>query len=375
MRNDPIYLDNAATTPMWPDVAKVISDTYHNHFGNPSSIHQFGRKAKAIVETSREIIAEQLQVMPASLIFTGSGTEANNLAILGSLSGKTKGHIISSEVEHPAVLNTVRYLTARGFSATCLQPDSSGVITPGQVRDALTDDTLLVSLMAVNNETGVHNDCKAIGEVLPDDVIFHTDMVQTIGKIDSFAIPRRVNFASFAGHKIHGPKGIGMLFHRGQVPLQKIMHGGSQEVNMRPGTENVALIAGLAETIRLMPEVSDLTDMRELFETQLQAAVHDIEINGGSSPRAAHISNIHFKNVRNDSLIMQLDLAGIMASMGSACSSGSINPSPVLLAMGLTEAEAKASIRFSFGAMNTAAEVEKAVAVIASVVRKNRENG
>lgn len=367
------YFDNAATTMPDPRVVDKMLPYLKGDYGNPSSIHTLGRRVKASVERAREEVATRLNISPSQFIFTGSGSEANNLAILGLIRKRTKGHIISSNIEHSSVYELMKYLEKKGFDLTFITPEKTGEIDPQKVINVVRDDTFLVSLMGVNNETGVINPIEKIGKSLPGSVLFHVDMIQMLGKVPFDLSKFGVAIASFAGHKIHGPKGIGGLYIRHGLALDPLMHGGGQEMDRRPGTENTANIMGFAEAVRLLDEPSNTSEIRDLFEETIQSRIQNVSINGGTSHRAPHVSNIRFGRIAGDSLLINLDMKGLMASIGSACSSGSINPSKVLLAMGLSRDEALASIRFSFGRFNHMEEIEPACDIIESALQTLRK--
>ena len=366
------YFDNGATTQVDEKVVKAMHPYFDQFYGNPGSIHQYGRKSKAAIENARESFASFLEISPSSLFFTGSGSEANNMAILGICQVNNIKHIISSRTEHSSVVQTIDFLTKSGIEITMLNPGPDGEITTEMVEKVIRKDTGLVSIMAVNNETGVINDIGSISKILPGNAVFHVDLVQALVKIPISLNSWRIDLASFAAHKIHGPKGIGALYVKPGIKLGKIIHGGGQEMNRRPGTENTSGIVGFAEAVKVYPDVKHVLEIRDKFESVLKEKIPAIKINGGNTERAPHISNVMFPKIAGDSLLINLDINGIMASLGSACASGSINPSRVLLAMGLNRDEALSSIRFSFGSKNTLDEIEPATDIITETVNRLR---
>jgi cysteine desulfurase len=366
-----INFDNAATTASDPAVDAAIRDSLIAYPGNPGSSHRLGREAKARLESKRECFAEIIgAAAPTNVIFTASGTEASNLAIYGLHRQRPIRHLISATSEHSSVYNCVNRLAREGVEITLVSPDKNGAIHPAAVFASLTDDTDLVSIMHVNSETGVINPLTEIAAGLPENVVFHSDMVQSLAKVDIDLAKLPVDMASFAGHKIHGPKGIGALYLRSGTPLKKIMEGGGQEFDLRPGTENLAAVEGFVTALQVYEGSERIAAMREVFERRLRKALPKVRIHGEKSPRAPHISNILFPDVAGEGLLIRLDRAGLFASLGSACASGSINPSRVLLAMGLARSEALSSLRFSFGRFNQMEEVDKAIAIIVEQVQK-----
>lgn len=372
MKEQIYFFDNGATTKVDERVLEAMLPYFTEYYGNPNSIHRYGRKAKAAVEMSRESIAERLHISPSSLFFCGTGSEANNLAILGlATTGQIK-HVISGKTEHASVLNTILSLEKIGIEVSIINPDSNGRIDAAAIRETLRPDTGLVSIMGVNNETGVMNDIGEIGEILPEGVVFHSDLVQALAKTTTPLDQWRVDLASFAAHKIHGPKGIGAMYIRPGINLNKILFGASQEFDRRPGTENTSAIVGFAEAVKLYTDPLHVLEIRDKFEELIKSKIPGVIFNGANAPRAPHVSNVRFPKISGDSLLINLDRRGVLASLGSACSSGSINPSRVLMAMGLSASEALSSIRFSFGRFNQIDELDPATDIIAQEVNRLR---
>ncbi len=375
-----IYLDHAATTPVHEQVVQAMLPYMEQHFGNPSSIHAFGREAKAALNRARKSIAERLGISPQELIFTSGGTEADNLAVLGTaLARQDRGkHIITSQVEHHAVLNACERLEALGFEVTYLPVDQYGAVRSADVREAVRPDTILVSLMYGNNEVGTLQPVQDIGEFLREkDIVLHTDAVQALGTVplDFGRLP--VDLASISSHKINGPKGVGALYVSADVPLEPLFYGGAQERTKRPGTENIPGIVGFAEAVRLVHE--HLEDRRSVYLTYRQNMLAILKeegivyrLNGHPEQCLPHILNLSFEGVQADTLLMNLDLEGVAASSGSACTAGALQPSHVILAMHADEKRAGSAIRFSFGLGNTREQVEEAARKAARIIRRVR---
>lgn len=350
-----IYLDNNASTPLDPRVIDAIKEELTFNIDNPSSLHQYGQGAKIRLEKARRQIADTFGVKNTEVIFTSSGTEALNLLIRGALKGK-KGHIVTSQAEHPAVFNLIKSLD---YETTFLTPDPDGLITPEDVLKAIRPDTLLVALMAVNNETGVKTDIHAIADVIKVPLI--VDGVQWLGK-EKITLPKNLFGIGFSGHKIHAPPGIGFAIIK--HPIAPSIIGGAQEFGKRGGTENMIGISALRKAIEIIEYPSSLP--RDTFESILKEQL-PIKINGKN--RVQTTSNITFPKVDGETLLIKLDQAGLAASLGSACSSGAIEPSRVLLSMGLSYTQAKSSLRFSFSRMNTVDEARKAAEIVLNALR------
>ncbi|MDT2754828.1 cysteine desulfurase family protein [Enterococcus pseudoavium] len=363
-----IYLDHAATSPMHPEVIATMTEVMAETFGNPSSIHSFGRQAAGQLERAREIIGKSLGVKYHEIIFNSGGTEGDNTVILETAFGRQQEgrHLITTQIEHPAVINTMKYLETKGFEVTYLPVDRKGNISLADFEAALRPNTILVSIMYGNNEIGNLMPIKEIGERLQEHpAYFHTDAVQAYG--NQWIRPHElgVDFLSISAHKINGPKGVGFLFKSDQVKLQPLLRGGEQEEKRRAGTENLAGICGMAKAVELLTE-DEREKRRKLYDqfTQkillaLDQAGIDYQVNGDLSNKLPHVLNLRFKGIVNDLLLMKLDLQGIAVSTGSACTAGTIDPSHVLEAMyGKNAPEIKESLRVSFGYGNTLEQVD-----------------
>lgn len=373
-----IYLDNAATTPMHPEVVAAMQPVLLQTFGNPSSTHRFGRNARQVVEGSRETIAKHLGAKANELIFTSGGTEADNMAIFGvALANQDRGkHVITSQIEHHAVLHACERLEQLGFEVTYLPVDETGIVSVEQVQDAVRDDTILVTIMYGNNEVGTIQPIRSIGEFLRQKGIpFHTDAVQAYGieRIKAGELP--VDLLSISAHKINGPKGVGALYASRHVKMSPHLFGGSQERKRRAGTENVAGIVGFAAAVQLMAE--ERLVRREKYDAMREAMLRiwaesgiTFEVNGHPEHSLPHILNVSFIGIDTETMLMNLDLEGIAAASGSACTSGSLERSHVLIAMHLSEERADSAIRFSFGITNTVEEVEEAAQKVVKIVKR-----
>jgi cysteine desulfurase len=376
-----IYFDHNATTPPAPAVVERMTDVLTEEFGNPSSVHHFGQRAKAILDEARSSVGALLGADPSEIVFTGSGTEGDNLAIRGvaeALEPTGRKHIVASAIEHEAVLNTVKALGRRGWRTTLLPVDSSGIVSLEELRRALSDDTALVSIMHANNEIGTIQPIAELATIARDRrAIFHTDAVQTAGKVPLDVKALGIDLLTISAHKFYGPKGVGALWIRRGVRLQSTLTGGKQERGRRSGTENVAGIAGMGVAARealskLASEQARLAALRDKLESLVLSGVPGTARNGAGQPRVANTANISFDRIEAESLLIALDLEGIAVSTGSACSSGTLEPSHVLKAMGLPTHRTQNSIRFSLGAANTDEDVERVAAVLPGVVEKLR---
>lgn len=374
-----IYLDHAATSPMHPAIVEKIIPYMTEVFGNPSSIHHFGRQSRHALDEARQVAATSINAKSSEIIFTSGGTEADNLAILGAAyANRSKGnHIITTSIEHHAVLHTCEYLERRGFSVTYLPVDESGMISLGEFIAALTDQTILVTIMFGNNEVGMIQPLQEIGDVLKNhQAIFHTDAVQVYGLTKINVKELNVDLLSISSHKINGPKGTGFLFVRDGVKLVPHFFGGEQERKRRAGTENVAGIVGLRYAIEEMNLTVDQRStqyraFKEVFLKILEENNVKYHVNGNQSKILPHILNIYFPGTSVESMLVNLDLAGIAASSGSACTAGSIDPSHVLVAMYGNESERiTSSIRFSFGLGNTEEHVRRAAQETANIINR-----
>jgi cysteine desulfurase len=373
-----IYLDHAATTPMHPRVVEAMQPYFTQHYGNPSSLHGFGRSSRMAVEKARDEIAGLLDADPQTLIFTGSGTEADNMAIIGvAMANRERGkHVITTQVEHHAVLHACEYLERLGFEVTYLPVDRTGMVRLEDVKQAIRPDTTLVSVIYGNNEVGTLQPIEEIGTFLRErGVYFHTDAVQAFGVVPLRIRELPVDLLSVSAHKINGPKGVGALFMARNVTYLPHLHGGSQERKRRAGTENVAGIVGFAEAVKVaMAEreerVNKYLEMRQRMLRVWQDAGIDYHVNGHPNKYLPHILNVSFPAVETETMLMNLDLAGIAAASGSACTSGSLELSHVLKAMCLETERAHSAVRFSFGITNTPEEAEQAARQVVSIVQR-----
>src|SRR5699024_980864 len=374
-----IYLDHAATTPVDKQVLKVMNPVLSHVYGNPSSVHAFGRQARKYLDDARHSIAKSMSVNAKNIIFTSGGTEANNLALLGAAqANKDKGnHIITTAQEHHATLHTVQFLQKKGFDVTYLPVYENGQISFNDLREALTDETILVSIMYVNNETGVIQPIPAIGRLLKEhQAYFHTDAVQAFGLLDINVQEEAIDMLSVASHKINGPKGVGFLYAADHVPINPIQFGGEQERKRRPGTENLPGIVGFQNAVELAVMQRDkrtqqYAHFRSLFVETLSNNGIDYNINGDLDHSVPSIVNISFPGTQVEALLANLDLEGVAASSGSACTAGSVEPSHVLLAMfGKADERTLNSVRFSFGLANTETNVKVAAERVAKIIRR-----
>ena len=376
-----IYLDSNATTPLRPEVVAAMLPVFTEDYGNPSSIHWFGQHAKALMDEARTQVARLINAETSEIVFVSGGTEADNFAIRGiAESQKSKGrHIITSTIEHHAVLHTCRDLEKQGYEITWLGVSSEGRIDPEAVRRAIRSDTILISVMHANNEIGTIEPIEEIGKIAEAaDIYFHSDGVQSTGKIPVDVKMLKVDLYSISAHKIHGPKGVGALFIRKGTVLKPQLTGGGHERNRRSGTENVAGIVGFGVAAKMAREglESEMTRVRELrdrLESGLKKHIDLIRINAEGAPRLPNTSNIMVDYAEGEGLVISLDLKGVAVSTGSACSSGSLEPSHVLTAIGKTPDEAHGSLRFSLNSMNTAEDVDYVVEVLPRIVERLRE--
>jgi cysteine desulfurase len=376
-----IYLDHNATTPLDPLVADRMTRALREVWGNASSVHHFGQQAKAALDEARGAVAGLLGADAAEVVFTCGGTESDNLAIRGAaeaLEATGRRHLITSAIEHEAVLNTMKALAKRGWRVTTLSVDASGIVSSDRLREAITDDTALVSVMHANNEIGTIQPIAELAAIAHErGALFHTDAVQSAGKLPLDVRALGVDLLSIAGHKFYGPKGTGALWIKRGVRLVPPTSGGKQERNRRAGTENVAALVGLGvaadvATQKLASEGERLGALRDRLEAGILAAVPGSERNGAASPRVPNTANLSVDRVESESLLIGLDLAGIAVSSGSACSSGTLEPSHVLKAMGLSHGRTLGSIRFSLGASNTEADIDRVIEVLPPLVEKLR---
>jgi cysteine desulfurase len=376
-----IYFDHNATTPLHPAVLEAVTATLAKEFGNASSVHAFGQQAKARLDVARAQVAALLNAEPADVVFTGSGTESDNLALRGvaeAAEARGRRHLVASAIEHEAVLNTAKHLMRRGWQVTLVEPDRDGRIEADAVAAAVTPQTALVSVMHANNETGVIQPVREIAEVAHRaGAVAHTDAVQSAGKLPIDVESLGVDLVSISAHKFSGPKGVGALWIKRGTRLAPMMTGGRHERNRRAGTENVAGIVGLgvaADVARAaVPEYGRaLSRLRDRLEDGILTRVPSSTVNGDRAHRVANTTNISFERVEAESLLIALDLEGIAVSTGSACSSGTLEPSHVLKAMRLPPARTQGAIRFSLGCTSTDAEVDRLLEVLPGIVEKLR---
>jgi cysteine desulfurase len=378
-----IYFDHNATTPVDREVLEAMLPFLSGEYGNASSIHTFGQKARAAVETAREQVAALIGARPQEIVFTSGGTEADNHAIFGIVeaSGGISKHVITTAIEHEAVLNTCQALEKRGVGVTYLPVDDSGRIDLDLLRQELLrrPEAILITIMHANNELGTVQAIEEIGGLASEaDVYFHSDAVQSAGKIPIDVNAMGIDLLALSGHKLYAPKGIGALYVRGGTRLRQLLYGGHHQRGFRPGTENVAGIVGLgkaAETARksLESDGERISALRDTLERGLLERVRDSRGNGGGAPRTPNTTNITFSGIEGEALVIALDLKGLACSTGAACSSGALEPSHVLTAIGLPPEEARASLRFSLGRHTTPAEVDFALQVVPVAVEQLRE--
>jgi cysteine desulfurase len=375
-----VYFDHNASTPVHPEVAEAVQPFLRDLFGNPSSIHWAGRDVRKAVEDARGEIATFYGCRPLEVVFTSSGTESDNLALKGVAyrPGNAGKQIITSQVEHPAIMNTCRFLETQGFRVTYVPVNRQGIVEPDEIRKALSKDTILVSIMAANNETGCLMPIGEIGAIAREaGVIMHTDAVQATGKIPISWENMPVDILSFSGHKVNALKGAGGLLLRKGVEIEAVLHGGHQERGRRGGTENVVGIVAMGKAFSLLSknmesEAAEVRRLRDTFEQALFARIPDIVLNGHPTLRLPNTVNLSFRFVEGEALLLNLDMMGIACSSGSACTSGSLEGSPILLAMGVDPTDSQGALRFSLGYGNTDEDVAYAVDAIVKVVDKLR---
>jgi cysteine desulfurase len=373
-----VYLDNNATTPVLPEVLEAMQPYFTEHFGNASSIHHHGQETRAAVERARESVAALFGCRPSEVVFTSGGTEGDNLAISGLT--RAGDHVISSTIEHHAVLNSCKHLEAMGCEVTYVPVDSRGLVDPDDVLRGLRPNTRLITIMMANNETGVLQPVEEIGKIAAEaDVYFHTDAVQAAGKVPIEVKRLGCDLLSISGHKLHAPQGVGAIYVGKGTLLQPMFYGGSHERSRRAGTENVPGIIGLGKAAELAREALERGDlarmsgMRDRIEQTILSAVDATGVNGEGAPRVPNTTNIHFDYIEGEALVIALDLKGLAVSTGAACSSGAIEPSHVLTAMGLPPEIARASLRFSLGKQSTADDIQFALDLVPQTVARLRE--
>jgi cysteine desulfurase len=378
-----VYLDHNATTPVEPEVLDAMLPYFSGDYGNASSIHTFGQKARAAVETAREHVAALIGARPQEIVFTSGGTEADNHAIFGIVEAamKAPAHIITTSIEHEAVLNSCQSLEKRGISVGYLSVDRDGQLDFAALREALRrhPETALLTVMHANNELGTVQPLEEIGRLAAEaDVYFHTDAVQSAGKIPIDVNAMKIDLLSLSGHKFYAPKGVGALYIRGGTRLRQILYGGHHQRGFRPGTENVASIVGLGKAAQiamtvLAEDAQRVAALRDTLEENLLRRVPDSRVNGAGASRTPNTSNITFPGIEGEALVISLDLKGLACSTGAACSSGAVEPSHVLTAIGLPAEEARASLRFSLGRHTTDADIEFARQTVPAAVAQLRE--
>jgi cysteine desulfurase len=376
-----IYLDHNATTAVDPAVLDAMLPFFSGEFGNASSIHAFGQRARSAVETAREQLASLLNARAQEIVFTSGGTESDNHAIFGVL-GNAPGnsrHIISSTIDHEAVLNACQSLEQQGVAVTYLPVSNQGLVDPAEVGRALRPDTVLITIMHANNELGTVQPLEEIGRIAGEaDVYFHSDAVQSVGKIPVDVKALQLDLLSLSGHKFYAPKGIGALYIKSGTRLRQLLFGGHHQRGFRPGTENVPGIVGLgkaAELARLSmaEDTTRISALRDQLERELLTRVPDSSANATNAPRTPNTANLTFPGIEGEALIISLDLKGLACSTGAACSSGAVEPSHVLTAIGLSPAEARASIRFSLGRHTTPQQIAAALEIVPAAVAQLRK--
>jgi cysteine desulfurase len=375
-----VYLDYNSTTPIDPAVIDIMSRVMTDNYGNPSSVHRLGQKARVALEEARERIAALIGAQPAEIYFTSGGTESDNMAIKGTARARRhKGrHLITSAVEHHAVLNTTQSLEHEGYSVTYLGCDRNGVVSIDELRKAVRPDTAVVSIMMANNETGEIQPIRALAALCREaGIVFHTDAVQAVGKMPVDVDDLGVDMLSLSGHKFYGPKGIGALYIRRGTMITPLIHGGAHEKRKRAGTENLPAAAGMAAALDIACERMDdehrrLSELSAYFIDNVMARIDDVSLNGSRDNRIPSTVNLSFKGVEGEAVLLSLDLKGVAASSGSACSSGSLESSHVLKAMGVDPVLAQGSIRFSMGRLTTREDLDYTLSVLPEIIERLR---
>ncbi|HEX5482237.1 MAG TPA: cysteine desulfurase family protein [Terriglobia bacterium] len=379
-----IYLDNNATAPMAPEVFEAMKPYLTTEFGNASSIHWYGQQAKAAVEEARESVARLLGAQPGEIVFTSGGTESDNMAIFGAVEAAepsasgTPPHVITTAIEHHAVLYSAKALEARGAHVTWVPVEASGVVDPAEIERAITPETVLISVMHANNELGAIQPIEEIGRIARErGILFHTDAVQSAGKIPIDVNRLNVHLLSLSAHKLHGPKGVGALYVRRGTSLRPLMYGGHHERDRRPGTENVAGIVGLGRAADLaLPgleqEAARLAVLRDRLEEGILRRVPDVTVHARGSQRLPNTASMSFAYTEGEGFVIAADLRGLACSTGAACSSGSLEPSHVLSAIGISKEQARSTIRFSLGRFNTPEDIEQGLEIVAQIAEHLR---
>jgi cysteine desulfurase len=373
-----VYLDHNASTPVHPEVLAAMLPYFSESFGNPSSVHGFGRDARQGLDAARERVARFLRVTPEEIVFTSGGTESDNFGVKGLAWARGRGHLITSKIEHHAVLRACQWLESQGFAVTYLGVDEHGMVDPDEVRRAIRPDTIAISIMHANSEVGTIQPVAAIGAIAREHgVPFHVDAVQTLGKIDIDVAACRIDLLSFSGHKIYGPKGVAGLFIRKGTKMVSAQHGGEHERRRRAGTENVPGIVGLGKALEVRSrdmheEGRRVTALRDRLWEGIRARVPDTRLNGHPTERLPGTANISYRGVESESVVLGLDLKGIGVSAGSACTSGSVEPSYVLVAMGTPLDWAMGAVRHSLGRSTTAEDIDYVIESTAVTVGKLR---
>ncbi len=373
-----VYLDHNASTPVHPDVVAAMLPYFSETFGNPSSVHAFGREAREGLDTARERIAGFLKVRPDEIVFTSGGTESDNFGIKGLAAARGRGHIITSRVEHHAVLRTCETLESQGFAVTYVSVDATGMVDPDEVRRSLRPDTFAISIMHANSEVGTLQPVREIGAIAREhEIAFHVDAVQTFGKVDIDVDAFGIDVLAFSGHKIYGPKGVAGAYVRKGTKMASVQHGGDHERRRRAGTENVSGIVGLGRAVEIRQrdmhaEAARVSALRDRLWAGIQARVPDVRLNGHPTARLPGTANISYRGVESESIVLGLDLKGIGVSAGSACTSGSVEPSYVLVAMGVPLEWAMGAVRSSLGRSTTAEDIDYVVESVEPIVRKLR---
>ena len=375
-----IYLDYNSTTPVDRAVLDAMLPYFADNFGNASSIHSSGQRGRSAVDAARDSVAALIGAKTAEIVFTSGGTEADNLALFGSVaaSDHSRKHIITTAIEHHAVLNAAQALEKQGIDVIYVPVGASGIVDPQDVRRALRPETILISVMHANNELGTIQPIEEIGRIAAEaDVYFHSDAVQSAGKLPFDVNRLGVDLLSISAHKIYGPKGVGALYVRAGTPLEPLFHGGHHERDRRPGTENVPGIVGFGKAaelarVRLSTDSARIQSLRDRLEEMLLNSIASVRVNGDRSRRVPNTTNLAFTAAGGEALVIALDLQGVACSTGAACSSGAVEPSHVLLAIGLSPDEARSSLRFSLGRTTTATEIDRAADIIPPTVERLR---